>query len=83
MSKLGVAVIGVGVLGKRHAENLRRAIPEAQLVAVADSDLKRASQVAAELEVEHYSENPEVILARKDVQAVVIASPSKFHAGLI
>lgn len=71
------------MLGKRHAENLRRAIPEAQLLAVADSDPKRAAQVAAELEVEHYAENPESVVARKDIQAVVIASPSKFHAELI
>ncbi|MGH9436148.1 MAG: Gfo/Idh/MocA family oxidoreductase, partial [Terriglobia bacterium] len=83
MSKIGVAVVGVGMLGKRHAENLRRAIPEAQLVAVADSDPKRAAQVAAELEVEHYAENPESVVARKDIQAVVIASPSMFHARLI
>ncbi len=79
--KLGVGVVGVGTLGKRHATNLRRAIPAARLVAIADADIKRASQVAAELEVEHYYDNAEALLARKDIQAVVIASPSKFHAS--
>ena len=34
MAKLGVGVIGVGTMGKRHAENLRRLIPEAQLIGI-------------------------------------------------
>ena len=83
MSKLGVGVVGVGMMGKRHAENLRRAIPEARLVAVADADGERARRVAAELEVEHSYDSSEALLARKDIQAVVIASPAKFHAATI
>ena len=31
MTKLGMGVVGVGTMGKRHAENIRRLIPEAQL----------------------------------------------------
>lgn len=81
MSQLGVGVIGVGTLGKRHAENVRFVIPEARLVAVADADAQRAAQVAAELGIEHSYDNVEALVARKDVQAVVIASPSKFHAS--
>ncbi len=80
MHKLGVAVVGVGKLGRRHAENVRRAIPNAQLIAVADADEQLASQVAAELEVEHGT--VESVLGRKDVHAIVIAAPSKFHAPL-
>ena len=38
MAKLGVGVVGVGTLGKRHAENLRHSVSGAQLVAVSDSD---------------------------------------------
>ena len=48
MTKLGMGVVGVGTMGKRHAENIRRLIPEARLIAVADADLERAKQVAAE-----------------------------------
>jgi len=82
-SKLGVGVAGVGTLGKRHAENLRRAIPAARLVAVADANAERAGQVAAELEVEHHYDSIEALVARKDVQAVIVASPSMFHASAI
>lgn len=83
MRKLGVGVVGVGMMGKRHAENLRRAIPEARLVAVADANGERARRVAAELDVEHSYDSSEALLARKDIQAVVIASPAKFHAATI
>lgn len=83
MRKLGVAVAGVGKLGKRHAENLKRVIPEAQLLAVTDSDTAIASKVAKELEVGSSYSSLEALLERKDVQAIVIAAPSKFHAGMI
>jgi scyllo-inositol 2-dehydrogenase (NAD+) len=81
--KLNVGVIGLGTMGKRHAENLRRLIPEAELVAVADADPKRARQVASELEIEHFYERPEALVERKDIEAVAIVTPAKFHGALI
>lgn len=78
MTKLGVGVVGVGEMGKRHAENLARLVPKARLVAVADPDLARARAVASELEVEHCYSSVEELVARKDVEAVVIVSPPSF-----
>jgi myo-inositol 2-dehydrogenase / D-chiro-inositol 1-dehydrogenase len=83
MSKLGVGVLGVGRLGRRHAENLKHRIPDAHLVAVADADGTVAMQVAEYLEVEHSYATVDGLLERKDVQAIVIATPSKFHAEAI
>jgi scyllo-inositol 2-dehydrogenase (NAD+) len=83
MGKLGVGVLGVGEMGKRHAENLRRLVPEAKLVAIADVATQRAQQVADELEVEHAYGSLEEMVQRKDIQAVVIATPDKFHAKAI
>lgn len=80
MRKLGVGVVGVGEMGKRHAENLRRLVPEAKLVAVADAIGSRAKQVADELEIEHSLDNLEELAQRKDIDAVLIATPDKFHA---
>ena len=78
-----MGVVGVGVMGKRHAENIRRLIPEAQLIAVADVDLARARQVAAELEIEHSYNTVEALVERKDIQAVAIVSSAKFHGAAI
>jgi predicted dehydrogenase len=83
MRKLGVGVLGVGEMGKRHAENIRRLVPEARLVAVADAAADRARQVAAELEIENSYGSLEALLECKDLDAVLIATPDKFHAQAI
>ncbi len=83
MRKLGVGVLGVGDMGRRHAENLRRLVPGARLVAVADVAAHRAREVAAELEIEHWFGSFEEMLDHKDIECVVIAAPDKFHAQAI
>ena len=83
MRKLGIGVLGVGAMGKRHAENIRRLVPEATLVAVADVAADQARQVAAELEIEHGFASLEDMLERKNIDCVVIATPDKFHAQAI
>src|SRR5260370_23655144 len=80
MRKLGVGVLGVGEMGKRHAENLRRLVPEARLVAVADAFPERARQVANELEIDDSYASLEAMLERKEVDAVLIATPDKFRS---
>jgi scyllo-inositol 2-dehydrogenase (NAD+) len=83
MRKLGVGVLGVGEMGRRHAENIRRLVPHARLVAVADVAAARAREVAAELEIEHSFGGFEDMLAHKEIDCVVIAVPDKFHAQAI
>jgi inositol 2-dehydrogenase len=83
MGKLGIGVLGVGEMGRRHAENLRHLVPNAFLAAVADVNLARARQTASELEIEHAFNSLEAMLERKDVDAVVVATPDKFHASAI
>lgn len=75
MGKIRVAVIGVGVHGRRHADKLSRA-PQADLVAVVDTDDAAAQGTAARHGVRglaHYRD----ILA--EVDAVSIAVPSRQH----
>jgi len=83
MKKLGVGVLGVGEMGKRHAENLRRLVPQATLVAIADASQERARQVATELEIDSSYGSLEAMLENKQVEAVLIATPDKFHAQAI
>src|SRR5271168_2279492 len=83
MQKLGIGVLGVGEMGRRHAENLRRLVPEAHLVAIADVAGARAKQVAEELELDHSFASLEDMLELKEIQSVLIATPDKFHAAAI
>ncbi len=75
MGKLRVAVIGVGYLGRFHAQKYH-ALPECELVGVVDSDPRRAREVGAELGVAAYEKPAEVLDA---VDAVSIAVPTRFH----
>ena len=70
-------------MGRRHAENLRRLVPEAHLVAVADASAVRAREVAEALEIANSYSSVEDLVACKEVDAVVIAVPDKFHAKAI
>jgi scyllo-inositol 2-dehydrogenase (NAD+) len=83
MRKLGIGVLGVGEMGRRHAENLRRLVSQAQLLAVADAAARRAREVAADLEIDNAYDSIEGMLECKGLDAVIIATPDKFHVSAI
>lgn len=83
MAKLAIGVLGVGEMGRRHAENIRRLVPEARLVAVADAAGDRARQVANELEIDQSFQSLEQMLGCKEIEAVLISTPDKFHSQAI
>ena len=85
MRKLGIGVLGIGEMGRRHAENIRRLVPQATLAAVASAsgNAEHARQFAHQLEIEHYYRSLEAMLECKGLDAVVIAAPDKFHAQSI
>ena len=73
--KVAVGVVGVGYLGKFHAEKYA-ASDKAALVGVADVDLKRAREVADPLGATAVADFHEMI---GRVQAVSIAVPTRLH----
>ena len=70
-----VAVIGVGYLGRIHAQKYAH-LPEVELVAVVDADRATATRVAAEMNVEASTDYAQVL---KLVDAVSIAVPTSLH----
>ncbi|MBU8879257.1 Gfo/Idh/MocA family oxidoreductase [Bacillus sp. FJAT-29790] len=78
-----VAVIGLGRLGSIHAENLANHINGVQLQYVVDPFEGRAEQVAKELGVERWAKNPMEVLEDPDLDAVIIATPTKTHAEMV
>ena len=78
-----VAVIGVGSMGKNHVR-VYSELPEAELVAVVDDDIKTAEAVAVKYGVRAYSE-PAAMFAAEKPEAVSVVVPTALHAevGLV
>jgi len=78
-----IGVIGTGSMGAQHARNLAAGILGARLVALADPDEARVRQLGEELGVLHVYTDWRELLARDDVDAVVIAAPSPTRAEMV
>jgi UDP-N-acetylglucosamine 3-dehydrogenase len=76
-----IGVIGIGAMGARHVETLER-LDTAELVAVADPDRNRAAAVIGRRPVA-WHEDPSELLARDDLDAVCVATPSFSHAEIV
>jgi myo-inositol 2-dehydrogenase / D-chiro-inositol 1-dehydrogenase len=79
--RLGVGVIGVGRIGRMHAELLSREIAGAALGAVYDPSDQRAREVAARLGVPACTSAEEILEGELD--AVAICSTADTHADLL
>ncbi len=77
-----VAVIGAGVMGADHARIVADDLPGAVLQVVCDASEARAREVAEMIGAADVSVNPEEVIQRADVDAVLIASPDDTHAPL-
>lgn len=78
--KVGTAVIGLGTMGLTHAE-WSATLPEAELVVVCDAMQSKAKEVATKYKVDWCTDYRDV-LERKDVEAVIIVTPSYLHAPM-
>jgi myo-inositol 2-dehydrogenase/D-chiro-inositol 1-dehydrogenase len=80
---VGIGVIGAGLMGAHHAHNLARRIAGARLVGLADPQPGLAERQAAALGCSYWTRDYQQLLARAEVEAVVIATPAPFHAQAI
>ena len=80
MEKIKVGVIGTGRIGKLHLENLAIRIPSAEVVAIADVFVEGAEEIADRFGIKTVTADYREIISNKDVEAVVICSPTDTHA---
>src|SRR5215831_6009476 len=78
MQKIRAAVIGVGYLGRFHAQKYAQ-IPACELVAVADSRQETRDQVAAELGTRGVADYRDLL---GEVDAVSVVTPTPAHFAI-
>jgi predicted dehydrogenase len=77
-----MVVVGLGRIGRVHAENLAIRIPNARLAGVVDVDGDRARNVGRDLNTV-WSQSAQDFLDDPSVLAVAIATPTETHAELV
>jgi predicted dehydrogenase len=80
MNEIRVGVIGVGYLGKFHAEKYS-AMDQVRLIGVVDIDQSRAEEVAARFGSRAFTDYRD-LLGRVDAVSIVVPTESHFRVGL-
>jgi myo-inositol 2-dehydrogenase / D-chiro-inositol 1-dehydrogenase len=77
-----IAIIGAGLMGRDHARIFAEDLPGVTLQVVCDASEQRARAVANDFGALDVATDAVAVIARADVDAVVIASPDFAHAPL-
>ncbi len=83
MDKIGIGVIGAGRIGRVHTETIAQRIAEAEVVSVVDIDISAARELADKYMITQVSDNYIDVVANRDVDAVLICSPTETHAEYV
>jgi 2-hydroxy-4-carboxymuconate semialdehyde hemiacetal dehydrogenase len=75
-----VCVAGAGAFGVKHLEAIG-SIDGMQVVSLVESDADKAGAVAARFGIAHTSPSLDEVLARDDVDAVILCTPTQMHAS--
>lgn len=80
-TKLGVAIVGAGFIADYHLSALQR-LPDVALRAVVARDAGRAAALAARFGIADATTSLDALLARDDVQGIVVATPDDTHEAI-
>ena len=78
--KLRLGVVGLG-MGRGHVDQYSKH-PRGEVVAIADLDAERLKQVGDQYGIKDRYTDAAKLFARRDIDAVSIATPNKFHCPL-
>ncbi|HEU4604218.1 MAG TPA: Gfo/Idh/MocA family oxidoreductase, partial [Steroidobacteraceae bacterium] len=79
MSVVRVALAGAGAFGVKHLEGLQK-IDGVQVVSLVGRELEKTREVAQKFSIGHVTTQLEESLARSDVDAVILCTPTQMHA---
>jgi 2-hydroxy-4-carboxymuconate semialdehyde hemiacetal dehydrogenase len=76
---LRIALAGAGAFGIKHLDALKL-IPGVQVTSVISRELQKTREVAAKYGIGHVTTDLDETLARSDVDAVILCTPTQMHA---
>jgi predicted dehydrogenase len=80
--KLRIGIIGAGGISQLVHIPIVKKHPDAELVAIADTELAKAATVADRFKIPAFYRDPEKLLARADIDAVHVNAPTNAHMAL-
>jgi 2-hydroxy-4-carboxymuconate semialdehyde hemiacetal dehydrogenase len=80
MTTLRVALAGAGAFGVKHLEAIEK-IDGVEVVSLVGRDVAKTKEVAQNFNVGHVTTDLGESLARPDVQAVILCTPTQMHAA--
>ncbi len=78
--RIGVALAGAGAFGIRHLDGIRN-IAGAEVVSLVDPESGKAREFAAKYGIPHHGTELAEALARPEVDAVILCTPTPLHAA--
>ncbi len=75
-----VALAGAGAFGIKHLDAIKR-IPDVEVVSLVSRDLAKTQEVAAQYGIAHVTTKLEDSLAIREVDAVILVTPTQMHAS--
>jgi 2-hydroxy-4-carboxymuconate semialdehyde hemiacetal dehydrogenase len=75
-----VALAGAGAFGIKHLDAMKR-IPDVEVVSLISRDLAKTQEVASKYGIPHVSTKLEDSLAIREVDAVILVTPTQMHAS--
>ncbi|MEE9118461.1 MAG: inositol 2-dehydrogenase [Calditrichia bacterium] len=83
IKKLKIGLIGLGRLGNVYGSHLAHHVPNAHLHAVSDANKSLAKSFAKKYDVNKMYQNYSDIITDKDVDAIVVITPTSTHKEIV
>ena len=81
METIKIGIIGAGRIGRVHAENIAKFVPEMEIKTVADPYMSAETAAFLQrLRIPNIVSDADAILGDPEIRAVVVCSPTDLHA---
>ncbi len=83
VEKIKLGIIGLGRLGRKHAENIHYRIPKAELTGICSTVEEELDTIKNEMNPKYVTKDYQELIGIEELDGVVIASNSALHCEMI